>query len=360
MKISIITIVSLTNYGSVLQAFALYKYLLDCKHLVEIINYYPQYSSDNWINNFRKNIWDIFMANRKEKFKKFIRANIRLSENSYSNRFELQKFPPKADIYIAGSDQIWNSEITLGDPSYFLDFIQSDTKISYASSFGRTNISLNELSEIKVYLNKFEAISVREESARDLLAGCGFNNVDVVLDPIFLLDKNDYIKLSSPPQYKHYLLIFTYERNDTLDLVVKLVTEKLKIRSILIGPPRKTVKCDVHVKKAGPEDFIGLIEGADYIITSSFHGTAFSILFNKNFITVAPSSRKTRLDNLLSIVGLENRLISEPNNIDIERIMKPINYKAPLDKLNKQIIQSKKFLSETITSLEKIMHEKIN
>lgn len=352
MKTSVVTIKGLYNYGAVLQGYATCEYLNRIGCNVELIDYYPDtFESDTSI--LKKIAIQIVTRTKRKKLDDFVRKNINLSKKTYRNIQEIKKDSIQSDLYVVGSDQVWNSQLSEGklDPVYFLDFTDSGNKVAFSSSIGRTDITEDELKEMKYYLDKFKAISVREQSAKDLLESVNVSNVVNVLDPVFLLQKEDYKKFIKPVKYDRYLLVYSFERNETTQKLANEIAKKLNLKIIEVGIFKSKYDCDKYVHDAGIEDFLSLIYYADYVVTSSFHGTAFSILLNKQFVSVAPSIRKTRLENITNIFEISDRLITEKSNYDINDLVEYIDY----NEINKLVEQNSEvgrtFLKQTIEDI---------
>lgn len=354
MRVSLITINSLYNYGAVLQCFATFKYLKRLNLNVRVIDYRPKRIGIN--KPFLKNIFIGLLARtRREKIKKFNKNNLIFTNNCYRSFKDLKEDPPGSDIYIVGSDQVWNSQLSGGklDPAFFLKFAREKKKISYASSMGRNDIDDNELKIIKKYLEDFSYISVREESAKRLLERVGMKDVETVLDPVFLLKEKDYKKFTKPVKYKKYLLIYSFEKNPVLERLAQKISKKKGLQIIELGAFRSKYPHDKYLRDLGVEEFLSLINYADFILTSSFHGTAFSLLFNKQFISASPSIRKTRLENLVNILGVKERLINKENNYLLNELLKPINYEKVNRLIEVNSDKSKNFLKKS-TSVKNI------
>lgn len=361
MRVLIITLHNiLNNYGSVLQGFALCKFLNDKGYDAQVIDYCPKYKTNKLSvarNLLVKFIFLPYYIKRTRKFQNFIVNNNTLTQKQYKSYNQLQKAPPKADIYIAGSDQIWNSIFPCGkDPAYFLEFVKSGYKISYAASFGRDNIPVKELLMIKEKIKDFKRVSVREESGKNQLKKVGVKNVQHVADPVFLLSKKDYLKLINTKKgkistkYQKYVLVYAVERNDLLSSVVSGIATNLRLKIISIGGFSKKCNSDKFDRTAGPEDFINLINNASFVVTSSFHCVAFSLIFKKNFAVVLPSKNPARLENIIATVGLEDRVIKRSSLIN--NILAPIDYSEPSKKLETYIQQSKSYLIDTLENIK--------
>lgn len=324
MKIGILTCHDVYNYGATLQAYALCKYLNTEAGQAELINYEPEYlyrlidfmrvDAPRWQKNFITR-WcyriyvfpnNLQMLRKYINYKRFNKKYLRISSPKIKNNGEL-KFLNKWDICICGSDQIWNSATyPLGeDSAYFLEF-HDGTKIAYAASFGGKTVSELGRQNISAYLPKFKAVSVREKSAVEILKQFGINAVHVV-DPVFLISKNEWEKLAKRPKGvpEKYILAYGYDNSEEFSEAVSRYSE-------MTGLPVVSSKTRVF-RNAGPQEFIYLVKSASMVITTSFHATAFSVILHKPF-TVAKTQNEDlfeRIESILDMSGLENRKYSE-------------------------------------------------
>lgn len=354
MKVALITIKSPHNYGAVLQRFATFEYLRKKGFDIEVIDYYPKKFKKNK-SFIKQTIMKLVTKGRRDRINEFNKERI-ITTDSYESFEALIENPPVADVYIVGSDQVWNSQLSKGtlDPAFFLDFATNKKKISYASSMGRSDVSENELNCMRDYLMNFTHISVREESAKQLLNKVGVENVEVVLDPVFLLGRRDYETLAKPVKYENYVLIYSFEKNPVIEDLAQKIAQNKKIKIIEVGTYRSKYSNDKYLQNIGVEEFLSLLKNASFVITSSFHGTAFSVLLNKQFVSVAPSIRGTRLENIVNILGIKERLITKKDCYDLEELLKPIDYEAVNHLVNLHSEKSRSFLEDTISSKKSI------
>lgn len=370
MKICTITCHDVYNFGASLQAYALQHYLESLGHEVEIIDYRPAYlyKKYNWkiLTNsyekysklfitkwiFRYAKWSYLKlsSGRKKSFDDFTLKYLHLTPVTYHNFNELKKNPPKADIIIAGSDQIWNPLFPTGqDASYYIDFALPKTKrISYAASFSVNQIPKEQKKFIQNLLLKMDAISVREYQGLDILKDLGITNGTKVLDPIFLINVKEWMQFMHRYSYKNYILIYDFEGNSILKETALHFKKKygLKIFSINDAIPRWYA--DKNFINVGPQDFIGLIYGCSLFLSNSFHGTAFSAYFNKPFYVfdLIGFKSNSRMNSLLRTLFLENRFVNQTTNI--EKLHLECDFTQANEIIEKEILSSKTFLTETL------------
>ena len=366
MKIRTITCHDVNNYGASLQALALQTYLQNLGHDVKIIDYLPKYSIpyDIWKIHPSSHLYKIskyshlvklFCATRryaqirptfkrKEAFRRFNAKYLSLTHH-YSSYFDLAQNPPEADLYIAGSDQIWRTNMDNGkDPAFYLQFGARQTRrISYAASFGLSSITDGLGYLIKTYLSTFNAISVRENSGVAILKNLGIDGT-LVTDPVFLLSSSEWKNLLEIKERKiaePYLL--TYDLNqwcmtDEKKRFAESYAYKHGLRIVAINDMRKTRYASININDGGPADFVNLISNADYVISDSFHATAFCIIMHTPFRVFFNRPQAVRISDLLSMLELGNRM----NNTD--EFENPIDWNKTQVTLDKNITHAKDFL----------------
>jgi hypothetical protein len=363
-KIGIVTFHCVTNYGAVLQAFALFDTLNKDNNIdVEIIDFRPSEVTKNYevkLFKLNKNIVNI-LTNfityfiRKSKLRKFItfeKEFLKLSD------FKIKQFN-NYDILITGSDQVWNPNISKQKPYYLNLEGNNAKKISYAASIGKDNINQEEKNLLQIYLNKIDTFSVREDSAVQIAKSL-FPNKDVtqVLDPVFLKTAEEWMKIFlHKPIYEDYILVYVMEFNSNLILLAKKLSSETKNKILFISPNAsiKTLIKSFNLPGkvlfgTGPLEYLNLIYNANYICTNSFHGTAFSIIFQKKFITVPHSSRNTRLKSILTALDIVSQEVNSNKVLNKKNITELFDYdlEKVSTKLNLLRDDSLKFLEKAI------------
>lgn len=368
MKIGIITYHSAHNYGAVLQAFALQEYLQKQGHDVQIINYKIKEienfyrlikfkkSKHKSINVAKKTIKKVKLhlferqkLTRKKKFDDFINNKMNLTIPC-KTLAELRVANFDFDLMIAGSDQIWNRKHTKGlKPAYFLDFGPKEAKrISYAASIGEDFISEDDELVFQRYLKNLDMISVREHKAIELIQHLTPKKIEEVVDPSQLLEKEDYEKIIEHPKIKgDYILVHKMGNPEEIIKVAKKVSEELNL-PIVHNMDKGTFKNEIALSKYfSPGEFLGCIEDAKFVITSSFHATSFSLIYGKPFITMPFVGRASRMINLLKNLDLFDHYVETVDDLKSLDSYNE-NYDEVHERMRKQRKSSEDFLKRAI------------
>jgi polysaccharide pyruvyl transferase WcaK-like protein len=356
MKVGIITFHHTPNYGATLQTYALSKILKCWGHDVEIIDYQPKkivefYRRECIIIDKKMQINRRAIDNLIKAFKMrfFLLYRMKLSPQKCSERAELKNLAQRYDIIIAGSDQIWCLDAYRGfDPSFFLDFVDGriTTKISYAASFGETTQLGKQKELICQLINQFDAVSVRDSNSLELIKEECNKEATKVLDPTLLIEY--YNILSVPKSKENYLLMYT-QKGLTLEQknFIKLISKIKNLSIISIGKYN-----DIATKNVigiSPEKWLGYFSQASYIITNTYHGTIFSLVFKKPFNVFYNNKKSNKTGDLLKSLDLENRIISESNfSNPVDNNFFNIDYTLVCQKLEENILHSKSYLLRAI------------
>ncbi|HIE46076.1 MAG TPA: polysaccharide pyruvyl transferase family protein [Flavobacteriaceae bacterium] len=367
LNIKTITCHNVYNYGASLQEYALLHYLKSLGHNVETIKYNPDYLSGHFnfwaVSNpkYNKNIIlkyayllaklpsRIFSLKRKYNFDKFSDKYIKSTKENYTSNDELKNNLPDADVYICGSDQIWNSFFQNGkDPAFYLDFVPKDKlKISYAASFATDKIEDSLKDFVKDKVSRINVVSVRETSGLEILKDLDIIKAKQVLDPVFLLEKKYWENQFVYPINEKYIFIYDFDSNKSIMEIAKTISKKNNLKIYTVN---KNIKyADKNFWLKGPETFLSLIANADLVLSNSFHAVAFSLIFNKQFYVFNRSEKiNTRMRDLLELVNASYLLIDNNSNIN------QIN-KQPIDDYNKinnfikiAVTRSKLFLKKAL------------
>lgn len=357
MKIGILTFANANNYGAVLQAYASQQFIKNSGHNVQIIDYTPNYpnqkSSDaNIIKKLKNKINTLchlseykFRKKKASKLNKFKKECLIFSPTKYTG--EINELKENYDIIVAGSDQIWNTDLTFCSKSFFLDFKTKAKKTGYAISVGRENLSQNDCRMIHSYVHNFKQLSVREKSLSVYLKNNENITCDVVCDPVFLLNGDYWTNIAKVPKLSGYIFVYAMEYNNTLTDIINKLTRELNKPAVLLYAGGKAYDSSSFpgkiIRGIGPEEFLGWIKNADIVLTNSFHGAAFSIIFGNKLVILEHSSRNERLVQLTENCKCENKLV-KLNSTDFSPEKYLINTKTAYKNLDSLIEKSKKYM----------------
>ena len=327
MKAGLVTFYHIHHYGALLQAAATERAVESLGGECEIIDYYVNQNNDL----FRKPTGvgsaaaDVHTAlhykalrDRYQRFERFSKDHLRISGHRFESLEELRSAELPYDLILSGSDQIWNPKIFPDgrfDPVFFGAF-SSRRKIAYAPSFGVPHIPEGMEEELRSYLESFSHISVRERQGREIVKEITGKDVPVVLDPTLLLTAEQWSAMAVPPDRSGgYILCYCISKPGALAPYIQRLAEETGLPVVqLCGIRQKVHPKAACVLDAGPSEFLGLFQNASYVCTNSFHGTVFSVQFQKPFFTaVAPSElaapESSRTFSILSRLGLTERII---------------------------------------------------
>ncbi len=327
MNLRTITCHDVYNHGASLQAYALQHYLQGEGHDAEIIHYKPDYLSRHFDFRLVANprfdkplVKQLYLLaklpgrlcslKRKASFDAFTAKYLRLTRR-YNSIAELSGDAPKADAYIAGSDQIWNTTFRNGtDPAFYLDFGEPQVKrISYAASFATDALAEGTEDFVKAGLAHFNSISVRESSGVKLLQALGYEGTRVV-DPVFLLTAKQWDEVANHEgEGEDYILVYDFMNDPSIRAVAQRLALHYGCKIVSIGG-RKLGYAHKCYRHHGPETFVSLIKNARCVVSNSFHGTAFSMIYGRDFFVVnRTDGLNTRMRDVLSHYGIIDRLI---------------------------------------------------
>ena len=348
MKTGIITFHSANNCGSMLQSYALQQQLdrlgfdneiIDFanaaqKHMYALLRK-PKNSHDvkydlaalAYYSRFRTHYYD---------YRKFLSEKLRLSSNSYENSNELAETNQLYGAFVAGSDQVWNICCTDADDAYFLNFVDDEKiKIAYAPSFGSTKISDHpeKMDKYTKYLNRFDFLSIRENNGAAWIKEMTGRTAPVLIDPTMFLSKSDYMVLADEekPIDEKYIFYYAFNYADSVNEVVKKISESLHMPVYVMDAKGWVKNCKKFnfrlTKNSGPITFLNMLLNAELVLTTSFHGTVFSIIGEKKFCFLNSSmhnDRDDRTSTLLTMFNLMDHFVdcsTIENNENFNRII---------------------------------------
>ncbi|WP_313028785.1 polysaccharide pyruvyl transferase family protein [Soonwooa sp.] len=365
MQIKTITCHEVYNHGASLQEYALLRFLNDAGHDAQVIHYKPPYLSQHFnlwgISNPKFNlplVKQLYLLaklpgrlkalQRRDHFDAFHKAYIPTDSTLYQSNEALKNNLPQADIYICGSDQIWNSFFQNGkDPAFYLNFVPNDKKkIAYAASFAIDEVAEEIQPLVRDNVATFDEVGVRETSGLRILQNLGITNAVQVLDPVFLLDADFWQQTFVKPIEDQFIFIYDFDSNPLIKEIALELKKKLKCKIYTVN--QNIDYADKNFYLEGPEKFLSLVYYSQYTITNSFHAVAFSLIFEKQIVVVNRSEKiNTRMRDLLALFSLEKRLISTKEEY---ARLDSINFSDL--KMSKQyhIKRSKEFLLNAIQS----------
>lgn len=373
MKIGIISVNNAHNFGTVMQALGLKSYLENLGHEVQIINYrnpdieksyrpgrlLPGSTAKTKRKYFKKwlneTLHKPYMPLRRNRFEGFFKEYFNLTKPCPSLK-ALRNAGFQFDVVFSGSDQIWNSTITKGlDPAFFGDFVGKNTIVaSYGASIGNPEVPERELPVFSEHFKRMDYISVREENAKEQFSNITDKEISVVCDPTFLPEKDFYknfVSEKSPYGNKKYIYVHVHHYNSKAVELVKAAKKLSKKTGLPVVHNLQTAKFKNELgrtRAAGPIETLNAIAHAEYVITQSFHLSVFSLLFEKNFITLKRDRNNDRLQNLFEKLGLLDHFIEPdaelPNFEDI-----PIDFKEVHKKMEAMRPESAAFIDKVLS-----------
>lgn len=366
MKIKTITCHDVYNVGASLQAYALVTYLKSLGHDAEIIDYKPDYlshhyrlwggASPKFDKPLVREMYSLAKlpgrlkakgSKRKKEYDSFKENYLPVTAQRYTSNEELKSNPPQADVFFAGSDQIWNTKFPNGkDPAFFLDFVpDSAVRASYAASFAVNDIGDEWKSIVKERLEKLDFIAVREKSGVKIIENLGIDWSIQVSDPVFLLSRDQWEQIAVKPDLEEpYILVYDFDGNSMMEQMAKKIAAEENCRIYSVLACNYADRC---FDQEGPLTFLGLIRGAQCILSNSFHATAFSVIFQKDFyVFMRHEGINTRMQDLMKDLGLSSRLVSG-ERVD-ELVVSSIDYQRVEEKRESMAAYSKKYIDEVL------------
>ncbi|MDM8125532.1 polysaccharide pyruvyl transferase family protein [Mediterraneibacter glycyrrhizinilyticus] len=332
-RVGVMTFHQALNYGAVLQAYGLQRFIEEqfeeCQ--VEIIDYRCEKLTADYrpiklsLNPHR---WKRCLASirnyqitkkMQDNFDEFNSKWLALSEKRY-NKNNIKDSNTKYDLFITGSDQVWDPRCAGFDENYFLTFVRDQQKkTSYAASMDKMVIPDNMVEAFKNRLINFYSLSCREQAGAQLVEKLtGRLDVTVNIDPTFLLSKGEWEKVAAAPMFENYLLIYPVGKSMEMVQYAKRIAKDRKLKIVYLDADKGWKDPDItFISGVGPEEYLGLIRHADCIVTNAFHGTAFSIIYHKDFYVYCGSNGKgnERVQNLFKSFEIQNRILSSKNQL---------------------------------------------
>ena len=363
-KISLITIFDVANFGTYLQALATAVTLKGMGFNTEIVHYERPFKNTKLLRRPVIIRWIYYLYFKLRGFngilftyrcRNFVSKYTKITKPYFCIK-QLMQHPPQADIYMTGSDQVWNTDHNQGiEEAYYLSYVPKGTKkVAYAASIGQDYIREEFKARTKELLSKYDSISVRERKAVELLAEIGITATHV-LDPTLLLNQMQWLRFTSERLVKKdYLLVYSVEPTEYDEKVAEVAECIAKAKNLRIvsvsnyGEDKRIQGCDEYFDFALPQDFLSLMVHASFVVASSFHGTAFAINFNRQFLTITPGAFSSRIASLLDLTGLSARRISGIADLSDSLIWSDIEYEQVNAILNNNREFSLNFLQNSL------------
>lgn len=369
MKIGVITLHRVRNYGSSLQTLATQNFLKENGCNAEIIDYYPErYTSKGLLKRLKykseklehnpillfgaRVIISFSYIKKKIIFDSFLKRYINLTPKTYRSEQELKENTPPADAYCTGSDQVWNSHWNEGiDSPFYLSFLpESSYKFSYAASIGNAMLEKQEENAVEPMLKQYNHIAVRENVGVDIMQSMGIK-AQQMLDPTLLFTGEQWQKYTSSKfEKKNYVVTYNLHHDKRIDEYASQLAKEngLKVYNIsynLHDIVRKgTLKWCPTI-----EEYLGLIRDAQYVVTDSFHATVFSILFHTKFMAIYPEQASSRIRSILSLTSLEERGTDEMPTV--AQAMKSIDFTNADAVLKQERGRAKEYITKVLSEI---------
>ncbi len=348
-KVRILTFCTWTSIGSILQSYALAKTLKNCGYestvWLEERNSAAHKRKPRSLKDYLRCIYRTLKSGKikvsQKKRQDFISKNIDVEYFPHYEAFERRALENSDDIYLAGSDQIWNPDRC--DPAFFLDFAKNSKRISYAASMGKTQIRQDKEEQLGKMLRSFDRISVREKDCVSVLRKFTDQEISVHIDPTFLIDTKTWRGLEKERRVKQpYILLYMLYWNNACKSQIKALKKRTGLPVYAICSDVSRVYADKYLFDVGVDEFLWLVDNAEYVVTSSFHGVAFSILFRKKFAAVVNPMLPSRIENILNVLSVPLVSIDELDSTD------SFEYDAVYETIQQERQRSIEYLKEAI------------
>lgn len=363
MKVANITLHAINNYGSIFQSYATVEIFksLGCK--VETIDYIREtarldtpwkiITSKSLNAKLKiKTLITHFLpskGNRSAIMEEFRRKHLNLTEEKYRSDADFEKKYPEADIYCTGSDQTWNT-ICQGDipKPYFLHFVPDNKrKISFSASFGIEKLPEKDKPEVKRLLSRYDAISVRELSGINILKDLGIKGT-LVLDPTLTVSPDMWKEMAAPRMIEEdYILSYQLNRSNQYTKYLKKCAQTLHLKVIHIRARKDTTfENGICMTSPSPEELLSLFKHAKYVLTDSFHATAFSTIFHRDFMVILPPRFSSRITDFLAMIDQRQRIVTDFHNYSYYNTK--VDFSIVDNIINKKREETMRFLERAI------------
>lgn len=384
-KLGIVTIFFKNyNYGGLLQAYAIKQMLqninIPAEHIACDENYLKKPGIIEIVRSLnsrlKRSLIRVIVRDKKR-----IENDLKIRQNNFNNFMEkigydgpydhlsIKRCLGNYDFFLTGSDQVWNPEWHKG--AYYLDFVPDNiSKISYAASIGKNQLTEEQLNYAIPKIKRLDYISVREQEAKDLLTPYIDKEIKVVLDPTLLLTQKDWNTVAVTPTIDDaYIFVYLLGNNKEHRIKIKQIGKMLNLKIVFLPhihfqyEPADEDFADIDLYDVGPAEFVGLIKNATMVVTDSFHGCVFSIIYHKKFWAMKrhkdteKENMNSRLYTLFGNLGLEDRLLDDDQQLTREELLKKIDYETVDEKLEVLRKDSTDFLENALSESVKMIEE---
>lgn len=365
MKVEIVTLHRITNFGSMLQTYATQTAVRKLGYETEVLDFvpvgmtfkramFPKVKVPFWIQAIKFVPRFVCMVTEFKIMTSFIGRYIKVSPSKYACYQDILDNIPEADAYLSGSDQVWNTQNHNPDDdlkAYYLGFAPEGKKrVAYAGSFGKSNFTETETAIMKEYIAKYSAISVREDDGLTTLERLGFHDGVHVVDPTLLLNREEWINFASTSKSpkKGYVFVYNLNRNKLIkEIATKVACEK-NLRIINFADSFDFIPGAKNRIGNTALDFINHIANAEYVVTDSFHGVAFSINLNTPFVCVKAPRYNSRLESILRMTNLQERMV-ETKDAGVEISNRQIDFQMVNNRINSARNRSVDYLKNALS-----------
>lgn len=373
-KVALITLHTVSNYGSCLQTYATQRLIESLGREVEVVDYYradnlPENAVEKAFAGRRmralRGVWEkapwlkraasvpmgAIVARQRRPFEEFRSSYLNLTR-MYRSADELRLDPPEADVYCTGSDQVWNSVWNNGfEAPYYLDFApEGKPRVAFAASIGREAVDDWEKPLMREALSRYKAISMRESSGVDVLRGLGFGDAKLVLDPTLMLGRDEWAGIARMPRgvKRPYLLVYQLNKSKAFVDYVEAMAARYGLDVVKVSYGVYDVMRSAKTLIApSVEEFVGLFLNASYVVTDSFHATAYSLNFGVPFTAIAPERFSTRIASVLALTGTEDRMLADMS--DTAMYERPVDFARAQGALGAMRAESLDFLKGALS-----------
>lgn len=362
MKIDVITLHAVKNYGSVLQAFATKKLFELYGHEVRIINYVKEESKEENLMKFwagsnlaKRLVMGPTISKWKTVFGEFCKNELQVTGTRYTSESDFINYPLEADIYCTGSDQVWNSVWNKGIlPALYLSFVpENKYRFAFAASFGQQELSEDEVNATKIFIDRYNNISVREDSAKRIIEEqYHYPECTHIIDPTVCLSGDSWRSYSKTnTDEENYILIYNLNRSKEFDRYAKKLSKitGLKLKRLCMRYDQ-VLRCGQSVIIPDVFEFVSLIDNAKYVLTDSFHATAFSMNMNTRPICIYPNKFGGRIESFLKMTDSIQCHVKDYDDFDV--LNRAVDFENVNKILNNERIKVDVYLKKVFADYE--------